>query len=60
IDFGETHSSVGIFQNGKAEIIANDQGQYSTPSVVSVLQSGEALVGDSAVAKAASNRKNTL
>mmetsp|Transcript_34140 Transcript_34140/g.45134 ORF Transcript_34140/g.45134 Transcript_34140/m.45134 type:complete len:544 (-) Transcript_34140:249-1880(-) len=60
IDFGTTHSSVGVYHMGRPEIIANDHGLRSTPSVVSVLASGEAMVGDSAVNQAAKNRANTV
>ena len=59
IDLGTTNSCVGIYRDGRVEIIANDQGNRTTPSFVS-FTSEERLIGDPAKTLAASNAKNTV
>jgi L1 cell adhesion molecule like protein len=59
IDLGTTYSCVGVWQNDRVEIIANDQGNRTTPSYVSFTDE-ERLVGDSAKQGASANPKNTV
>jgi len=59
IDLGTTYSCVGVWQNDRVEIIANDQGNRTTPSYVSFTEE-ERLVGDAAKNSAAANPKNTV
>jgi len=60
IDLGTTYSCVGIWQNGRVEICANDQGNRITPSYVAFLSDGSRLIGDAAKNQAASNPTNTV
>jgi L1 cell adhesion molecule like protein len=59
IDLGTTYSCVAVWQNERVEIIANDQGNRTTPSYVSFTNE-ERLIGDAAKQLAAANPKNTV
>jgi len=59
IDLGTTYSCVGIWQNDRVEIIANDQGNRTTPSFVAFTDS-ERMIGDAAKNQAAMNPRNTV
>lgn len=52
--------SVGVFKNGRVEIIPNDQGNRITPSYVAFTPDGERLIGDSAKNQLTSNPENTI
>ena len=59
IDLGTTYSCVGVWQNDRVEIIANDQGNRTTPSYVAFTE-GQRLIGDSAKNQVAKNPHNTV
>ncbi len=60
IDLGTTNSAMAVMQSGKPEIIANSEGNRTTPSVVAVNKNKERLVGQVARRQQVTNSSNTI
>lgn len=60
IDLGTTNSAMAVMQSGKPDIIANSEGNRTTPSVVAINKNGERLVGQVANRQRVTNPTNTI
>jgi len=60
IDLGTTNSCVAIMDGGDPTVIANQEGNRTTPSVIAITESGERLVGQVARRQAITNSENTV
>ena len=60
IDLGTTNSAMAVMQSGKPEIIANSEGNRTTPSVVAINKNNERLVGQVANRQRVTNATNTI
>src|ERR1022692_3727525 len=60
IDLGTTNSVVAVMEGGQPTVIANQEGNRTTPSVVAFTKSGERLVGQVAKRQAITNPENTV
>ena len=60
IDLGTTNSVVAVMEGGQAEVIVNQEGGRTTPSVVGLAKDGERLVGQVAKRQAVTNPENTV
>ena len=60
IDLGTTNSCVAVMEGGEASVIANAEGNRTTPSVVAFAKDGERLVGAVAKRQAITNPENTI
>ena len=60
IDLGTTNSCVAVMEGGKPTVIANAEGDRTTPSVVAFTKDGEKLVGKVAKRQAVANHENTV
>jgi len=60
IDLGTTNSVVSVMESGTPQIITNEEGARTTPSVVAYTKSGDRLVGSPARRQAVTNSSNTV
>ena len=60
IDLGTTNSVVSVLEGGDPKVLANQEGNRLTPSVVAFTDQGETLVGEQAKRQAVTNPKNTV
>ena len=60
IDLGTTNSCVAVEKDGRFEVIANSQGERTTPSFVAFTEEGERLIGQAAKGQVTSNVKRTV
>ena len=60
IDLGTTNSCVALMEGGDPKVIANVEGNRTTPSIVAFTDSGERLVGQTAKRQAITNPENTV
>jgi molecular chaperone DnaK len=60
IDLGTTNSCVAVIEGGKPEVITNNDGLRTTPSIVAFSKNGDTLVGQAAKRQAVTNPKNTI
>ena len=60
IDLGTTNSVVSVMEGGEAKVVANQEGNRITPSVVAFTDKGETLVGEPAKRQAVTNPTNTI
>ena len=60
IDLGTTNSCVAVMEGGEPVVIANSEGNRTTPSVVGISKTGERLVGQVAKRQAITNSENTV
>ena len=60
IDLGTTNSCVAVIEGGKPEVITNNDGLRTTPSIVAFSKDGDTLVGQAAKRQAVTNPKKTI
>ena len=60
IDLGTTNSCVAVMEGGKTNVIANQEGARTTPSIVACTKRGERLVGEPTKCQAVTNSENTI
>lgn len=60
IDLGTTNSCVAVLEGGEPVVIANAEGNRTTPSVVGFTKAGERLVGETAKRQAITNPERTI